>query len=58
MRRVPIEVSRFVPYCLEEIPMFSTAFPWYTVSGDVTVLVLLAICLVLILGMVSWMLKD
>jgi hypothetical protein len=38
--------------------MLSTAFPFYTVSGDVTVLVLLAICLVLILGMISWMLKD
>ena len=38
--------------------MVSTAFPFYTVSGDVTVLVLLGICLVLILGMISWMLKD
>jgi hypothetical protein len=58
MRRACIAVSRIAPQRLEESPMVATAFPFYTVAGNVTVLVLLAICVVLLLGAISWMLKD
>ncbi len=38
--------------------MLATAFPWFTISGNATVLILLAICLVFILMMIGIMLKD
>lgn len=38
--------------------MVSTAFPWYTLSGNLTGLILLAICLVFILAAIGVMLRD
>jgi hypothetical protein len=38
--------------------MSATAFTWYTLSGNVTALILLGVCLVLILAMIGMMLKD